>query len=248
VTALVPAPATGRLLLDGIGAEVVDRAAWGAEPAIEWPPERSPVRAVVVHHTSTIDDAPDPLAMVRRVQRFHAHHRGWGDIGYSFVVLRDGRIVEGREGTLASPAPLVVQGGHALGHNPGTVGVAIAGRFHDHLPTEAAWAAAVELIATVVRTCDLDPVGGPVVLDNGRQLPAVISAHRHACETTCPGDALVSALPALRYAVVDRCRGTASGASPSPAGSPPGSAAGDVPRRHRRSSSPSGPDADQNAG
>ncbi|MEZ5139277.1 MAG: N-acetylmuramoyl-L-alanine amidase [Acidimicrobiales bacterium] len=224
------------LLLDGLAAPVVDRAAWGAEPAVDWPPERSAVRAIVVHHTATSNEEPEPLAMVRRVQRFHAHDRGWGDIGYSLIVLPDGRVAEGREGTLASPAPEVVQAGHAFGHNPGTVGIALAGRFHDRLPSEAAWATLVDVIATIAAHADLDPFGTEVVLANGRTLPAVISGHRDACATSCPGDAVADALEGLRYAVAERLAGSGAGS------------AGDRAARHRASSSANGPDAAQNAG
>ena len=205
-------------LLDGLRAPVVRRAEWGAPPAREWPPERSPVRAFVVHHTATSNEETDPLAMVRRVHRFHADQRGWGDIGYSLIVLPDGRVVEGREGTLASFAPEVVQGAHALGHNPGTVGLAFAGRFHDRLPTDHAWDAAVEVLATVATNSQLDPLGIEVRLANGRTLPTAVCGHRHACDTTCPGDALAEALEALRYAVAARVGGAASAsASPSTA-------------------------------
>lgn len=221
-------------LLDGLGAPVIDRAEWGAPPAVRWPPAHSPVRAVVVHHTATSNDETDPLAMVRRVHHFHTHERGWGDIGYSLLVLPDGRVVEGREGTLASVAPTVVQGGHALGHNPGTVGIALAGRFHDRLPTDAAWDALVEVVATVATNAQLDPHGRAVVLANGRTLPAVITGHRDACDTTCPGDALVDALEDLRYAVAERVGGSTS--------------ARDREDRQRASSSANGAEAAQNAG
>lgn len=221
-------------LLAGLRSPVVDRAGWGAPPALAWPPEHSPVRAVVVHHTATSNEETDPLAMVRRVHHFHAHERGWGDIGYSLIVLPDGRVVEGREGTLASIAPEVVQGGHALGHNPGTVGVALAGRFHDQLPTDAAWGALVDVVATVAAGAQLDPHGRDVVLANGRTLPAAITGHRAACDTTCPGDALADALEDLRYAVAERVGGSTS--------------ACDRDDRQRASSSDSGPDAAQNAG
>lgn len=161
----------------------------------------SPVRAIVIHHTGTTNDDHDPLAMVRRVQRFHTHDRGWGDIGYSFVVIEDGRIVEGRLGSAEADAPDGVVAGHSYGHNPGTIGVAVAGRFHDRPPTDAAATALVDLLATICRTCSLDPLGGEVALANGARLPAVIGGHRDARDTSCPGDALAALLPDLRSAI-----------------------------------------------
>ncbi len=189
--------------LDALSAPLVTRAEWGAEPARAWPVEHARLRAVVVHHTGTRNDDPDPLAMLRRVQHFHSHERGWGDIGYSFVVLEDGRIAEGRTGSAVAPAPLGVVAGHAFGHNPGTLGVALAGRFHHTTPTTDAWESLVDLVTAVCRACDLDPLGGPVTLENGRSVPSVVGGHRHVGTTPCPGDALTRALPSLAAAAHD---------------------------------------------
>ncbi|MCB0963353.1 MAG: N-acetylmuramoyl-L-alanine amidase, partial [Acidimicrobiales bacterium] len=149
----------------------------------------------------TRNDDPDPLAMVGRIRGYHAQERGWGDIGYSFVVLEDGRIVEGREGSADATAPHAVVAGHAYGHNVGTVGLAVAGRFHEARPTEAAWRSVVATCAAIVATCGLDPEGGPVALANGAQLDHVIGGHRDAGLTTCPGDGLAGLLPDLRREV-----------------------------------------------
>lgn len=193
-----------RTTLEGLAAPLVTREGWGAEPAVGWPVEHAPLRAVVVHHTGTRNDDPDPLAMLRRIQHFHAHERGWGDIGYSFVVLEDGRVAEGRTGSAVAPAPTAVVAGHAFGHNPGTLGIALAGRFHHTMPTMAAWDALVDLVTVVCRSGGLDPLGGPVTLANGRSVPAVVSGHRHVGTTPCPGDTLTRALPSLAAAVHDR--------------------------------------------
>lgn len=177
---------------------------------MDWPVEHAPVSAIVIHHTGTTNDDPDPLAMVRRVQRFHTHDRGWGDIGYSFIVLEDGRIVEGRAGSADAIAPDGAIGGHTYGHNPGSIGVAVAGRFHDRAPTAAAWDALVDLVATIGRTCDLDLRGGPVTWSTGAVLAGVISGHRDARDTSCPGDALAALLPDLRSAAASAIGGAAA--------------------------------------
>lgn len=191
-------PESEESIVAGLSVPLLMREEWGAEPSVDWPLQHAPVRAIVIHHTGRGSDDPDPLSRLRRVQRFHAVERGWGDIGYSFVVLEDGRVAEGRSGSASAPAPQGVVAGHAYGHNPGTVGVALAGRFHEKAPTAEAWTSLVDLVATVTRTCGLDPAGGPVTWDDGRSLPEVVCGHRHARDTPCPGDALAAALPALR--------------------------------------------------
>ena len=186
---------TAPAIVGDLAPAILPRRAWGAPAADGWPVERAPVRAVVVHHTGTANDEPDSLAMLRRVARLHAHERGWGDIGYSFIVLNDGRIAEGRTGSATAPAPDGVVAGHAYGHNVGTVGIALAGRFHDRRPTPAAWASLARLVAAVAVTCDLHTSGGPVRLANGARLPAVISTHRDVGATTCPGDGVARRSP-----------------------------------------------------
>ncbi|MCB0970430.1 MAG: N-acetylmuramoyl-L-alanine amidase [Acidimicrobiales bacterium] len=198
-------PAAGSPLLGPLADTVVRRRDWGAPARSDWPPEVAPVRALVIHHTGTRNDDPDPLAMVARVRGYHADERGWGDIGYSFLVLEDGRIVEGREGSADATAPCGVVAGHAYGHNVGTLGIAVAGRFHDAEPTDAAWTSLIALGAAIATACDLDAEGGPVVLDNGARLDHVIGGHRDAGLTTCPGEGLAARLPDLRRSIARAC-------------------------------------------
>ena len=49
-------------------------------------------------HTDTRNGDPDPAATVRAIYRYHAVDRGWGDIGYNYVVDVNGNIFEGRVG------------------------------------------------------------------------------------------------------------------------------------------------------
>jgi hypothetical protein len=79
---------------------VVTRAGWGANEMHrfdrygneEWPQAFYPAQKLTVHHTAGINDDPDPAATVRAIYRFHAIDRGWGDIGYHYVVAPDGRV------------------------------------------------------------------------------------------------------------------------------------------------------------
>ena len=53
------------------------------------------------------------------VRRWHVEDRGWSDIGYHYLIDRDGTLVEGR--------PLERTGAHAKGHNTGSVGISLFG-------------------------------------------------------------------------------------------------------------------------
>lgn len=77
---------------------------------------------IIVHCTATraawMANAPTP-AKVAEVRRWHVQERGWSDIGYHFLIDRDGTIATGR--------PLERTGSHTKGRNTGTIGVALFG-------------------------------------------------------------------------------------------------------------------------
>ena len=92
---------------------------------MQWDPEYVPVKKIIVHHTVTSNSDPDPAATVRSIYYYHAVSLGWGDIGYNFLIDRQGRIYEGRYGGNA------VVGGHALTWNYGSVGIAALGNYEE---------------------------------------------------------------------------------------------------------------------
>lgn len=83
-----------------------------------------PINEIIVHCTAT-----QPKWMgdhstrekVAEVCRWHMQDRGWKNIGYHFLIDRDGTLAEGR--------PLDQVGAHTQGHNTGTIGVSLFGGF-----------------------------------------------------------------------------------------------------------------------
>ena len=77
---------------------------------------------IVIHATATNlnwyadKDAED---VVKEIRRWHTTERGWSDIGYHFVVHRNGQIAPGR--------PITRSGAHTRGHNKTTIGIALVG-------------------------------------------------------------------------------------------------------------------------
>lgn len=183
-------------LIDGF---IIPRAGWGADEAlrhedqdptkpIAWPPTYQPVEKIIIHHTATANDPDDPTAAVRAIYYFHAVTRGWGDIGYNFLVDWQGRVYEGRFG-----GPNVV-GGHALQYNYGSLGVALLGNFETAVPPEESLDALVRLIETraphvdVTTAADfIDLVAVPNLCGHGDVLP-----------TSCPGEHAHELIPELR--------------------------------------------------
>lgn len=123
--------------VDGVGT-VFTRADWGADEAYtdeNWTPRYAPLRAAVVHHTAgtnTYTAAQSP-GIVKAIFTYHTVTRGWGDIGYNFLVDQYGQIFEGRKYSIAAhedaPQGWMIEAGHALGYNRGSLGISAMGDF-----------------------------------------------------------------------------------------------------------------------
>jgi N-acetylmuramoyl-L-alanine amidase len=74
------------------------------------------IDAIVVHGAWTLPSADIGAAEIRK---WHTEGNGWNDIGYHYVIRRDGKIEEGR--------PVEKAGAHVAGHNETTIGVCLVG-------------------------------------------------------------------------------------------------------------------------
>ena len=82
-----------------------------------------PINEIIVHCTATRPDwmwGRPTREKVAEVRRWHMD-RGWKDIGYHFLIDRDGTLALGR--------PIDQVGAHTAGHNTGTIGVCLFGGF-----------------------------------------------------------------------------------------------------------------------
>jgi N-acetylmuramoyl-L-alanine amidase len=80
-----------------------------------------PVEAVFIHCSATRPDWMEtyPLsAKVSEIARWHKQ-RGWGSIGYHYVIDRNGEVAIGR--------PETTEGAHVRGHNKGSIGICLIG-------------------------------------------------------------------------------------------------------------------------
>lgn len=79
---------------------------------------------VTGHHSATPPDRSLEEA-INYVRRFHREHKakGWGGLGYHYVIARNGTILCGR--------PVVMKGAHVGAHNSNNVGVMCIGTTGD---------------------------------------------------------------------------------------------------------------------
>jgi uncharacterized protein YraI len=195
----------GPAFADAVGAEqtpgdlwqppIISRGAWGAnetyrfdrDGAVWWPTQYQTVSHVIVHHTVT-PTFQDPLVAMRAIYYYHAVERGWGDIGYNYLVDHMGNVYEGRYGGEN------VIGGHAYQYAHGSSGIGLLGDFSTTMTTPEAQAGLVWISAWVGR--NLDPWGSSDFHETPN-LPT-ICAHRDVNDATCPGDGLYGQLDTIR--------------------------------------------------
>jgi hypothetical protein len=113
---------------------VLPRSAWArGVPVPSLMNPMLPVRYVTVHHDGLdlLETGTARSAMADRIELYRSGHRGkgWGDIGYHFVIDRSGTVWEGRE--------LAWQGAHVKDRNEGNVGILVMGNFEIQTPTAA---------------------------------------------------------------------------------------------------------------
>ncbi|HEX2030990.1 MAG TPA: N-acetylmuramoyl-L-alanine amidase [Actinomycetota bacterium] len=208
---------------------VVTRAGWGADESLRfdadgneiWPPAFYETEKLIVHHTATANDDPDPAATVRAIYRYHAVDRGFGDIGYNFLIDAQGNVYKGRysgpPGTWYEDTPtgenaegLGVTGAHTGGWNSGTMGIAILGTFTDTAVPAAARSTLVDHLAWESERHAIDPLAvttftNPVSGD--QKTTDNISGHRDWVATECPGGVLYDGLPQIRQDVAAKVSG-----------------------------------------
>ena len=190
---------------------IVTRAQWGADESLRrGRPAFAPISRMSIHHTVTENDDPDPAATVRAILAYHTQGRGWDDIGYNFLIDAAGVVYEGRFARRYGAAETStgeddtgrgVIGAHTGNDNPGTVGVALLGTFTSEEPSRAALDALTGLLAWKADRHGVDPLG-TTAWSTGTH-PTMIG-HRDASATSCPGDRVYSALPAVRQGVADQ--------------------------------------------
>jgi hypothetical protein len=206
---LFPMPERGprRVASEGFAfgsVNVRSRTDWGCpegQGSPQWTPAYTYVTHLIVHHTAGSNSVPDWDAEMRSVWFFHTFTRGWGDIGYNFLIDPNGVVYEGRAGGSNAIAA------HFSCRNTNTVGIALLGTYTSVAPTAAAIESLTRLLAELSRRYAVDPTATALHVPSALMLSR-ISGHRDGnastltcSRTECPGDVVYGMLPAIRAAV-----------------------------------------------
>ena len=126
---------------------------------------RTAVKYIVVHCSATPEHMDIGADDIRRWHR----EKGWLDIGYHFVIRRDGELEHGRE--------IDTIGAHVQGHNKESVGVCLVGGTDNELRpeenfTDDQYATLVELLRDLVEEFPNAKIVGHRELDDGKACPS----------------------------------------------------------------------------
>lgn len=177
--------------------EYVRRTEWGASLGLSNTANRSVtnVSHLIVHHSAgNYIPTTDFAAVVRSYYSYHTGPTlGWADIGYNWLVDRNGVIYQGR--AFNFDGNMNVVGAHFSGRNGATMGICIIGTYTSIMPTEIAIERLRTMLAWKANERNID------VLSRATHSAGnifTISGHRDGGATECPGQRLYDHLPTIR--------------------------------------------------
>lgn len=186
-----------------------DRLCWS--PQENHPAQSNPVSTdpshIIVHHSG--DNLVWPVGtdfklVVQAYWDQHVNTNGWADIGYNWLIDRNGVIYEGRGDG--------VRGAHFSCMNQSTTGICLIGNFELEFPSQAALNKLKDLTAWEASDKNLDVLAAS--RHSSSQLDLFhVSGHRDgntspapqscASGTVCPGENLYNLLPITRSDVAN---------------------------------------------
>jgi hypothetical protein len=186
---------------------VISRQVWCTDPDCDYSAglQYRPATHMVIHHTVSSNSSSDWAAVVRAIWSFHTYTRGWGDVGYNYLIDMNGVIYEGHNN--ADFQNLDVIGTHAAIANEGGMGTALIGTFAtpdeypvSTVPPQPMLDSAAELMAWKADQRNIDVYGASRMVNTIWGLPHLMG-HRDVYggpATTCPGGHAYNLLPWLR--------------------------------------------------
>ncbi|MBJ2173131.1 N-acetylmuramoyl-L-alanine amidase [Aureibaculum sp. A20] len=173
---------------------VITRSTWC--PNNDCPPNSNPsstdVKFLIVHHTAGANTSSDWAAVVRSIWNYHVNTNGWSDVGYNFLLDKEGNVYEGREDDTT--------GAHFSGHNSGTSGMSLMGTYTTVTPETAMINSLKSLLAWKACVKGIDPIATKYHASSGSYIQT-ISGHRDGGSTECPGQKVYDMLPTIRTEV-----------------------------------------------
>ncbi len=165
----------------------IPRSSWAPDPPIRKRLDRMErVTKITVHHegsgVNTHTSRGDVVADLCDIRRIHLDRMRAGDIGYHYIIDREGRIWEGR--------PVAYQGAHSGGiANVGNLGVMLLGNFDLQKPADRQLKVLRHFLANQMRVYTVPQ--------------SQVFTHQELRATRCPGRHLQRYMDKVRFATRD---------------------------------------------
>ena len=153
------------------------------------------VDSIIIHHTASTKLLNNPKQALNNIYTYHTKVRGWGDIGYHYLIDSKGNIYEGKLGGDT------VMGGHSVPLNRHSIGIAVMGNFEESKPSLSVINSLSDIIASKAHKFNLDP-NGEFKIDG--KTYDVIQGHKDNDYTLCPGKHLYEKIPNIKQKVSAR--------------------------------------------
>ncbi len=124
------------------------------------PKDYQPVERIFIHYTDTPQKTIDTYSSIQIVQsifRFHAVTRGWGDIGYHYLIDQKGNIFEGRLGGNGVRGAHVYSSLYCTNYNFGTIGITLIGNYQTTDAPETMYQSLARLVGWLTASNSIDP-------------------------------------------------------------------------------------------
>ncbi|MTI41699.1 N-acetylmuramoyl-L-alanine amidase [Fulvivirga lutimaris] len=165
--------------------ESVDQSEWRSGlQAPNFSRSFSDVEHVIIHHSAGSNTSTNYIQVVRDIYLYHTEVNGWSDIGYNYLIDKEGTIYKGRDPDDGDQDNVI--GAHFCGKNSGTMGICLLGNFEEGniTPSEEAIESLIKLTSWKLIKESLDPFSSSI--HRGEQLNT-LAGHRDGCSTLCPG-------------------------------------------------------------
>jgi hypothetical protein len=160
-----------------------------------WPFEYSnEIKKIIIHNTGEyLSGKVSPERVMKAIQTYHAKILGWGDIGYNYVIDKNGNVYEGRKGGDK------VIGGHTAFYNLGTIGISLMGNFNTEQPTVSQLKTLKTLVGYLSFKYKVDLNDESTHLGiKSKNLAGHLDVTRVGYRTSCPGINLYKYLDEIR--------------------------------------------------
>ena len=146
------------------------------------------VKKFIIHHTATTGNLDKPEQAIRDIYYYHAVTRGWGDIGYNYIVDPNGKVYEGRFGGEG------VIGAHSGPGNNGSIGIAVLGNYETTPIPEDVITSISQFVHKKAKIHGIETDGSS--LFRGKEMENIFG-HRDIMSTQCPGVYLYAKIPVI---------------------------------------------------